>query len=104
MPQALSQIADEVARNRADGVVVIGEAWRAPANDVPVGGIAESLSAQDILFVAALDSAGNELSLETVLQRIDDARVVFGETERTATRSMFLNGGRRVWGLEPARG
>jgi hypothetical protein len=100
MPAALSRITGEVAERDADGVVVVGEAWRAPIADVAAGGVAESLSAQDILFVAALDSAGNEVLLETVVQRSDDDCVVLEETERTTSRSVFLNGAQSLWGLE----
>lgn len=104
MPKALSRIAEEVARREADGVVVVGEAWRAPIDPVAIGGAAESLQAEDILFVAALDAAGNELSLETPLRRTDDRHVTLGETEKTSSRSPFLNDVRRLWGITPTEG
>ena len=104
MPEALNRIADEVKRGEATAVVVVGEAWTAPSESVQAGGVAESLEARDILFVAALNAGGGELTLETPVRRDDDQSVTLGETQTTDTHSLFLNPVRRLWGLNQAEG
>jgi hypothetical protein len=45
MPAALARIADQVEREQADAVVVVGEAWTAPVDAVKAGEVANSLHA-----------------------------------------------------------
>ncbi len=100
MPEALNRIADEVKRDEAIAVVVVGEAWTAPSESVQANSVAESLAARDVLFVAALNATGEELTLETPVQRHDDQHVSLGETETTNGHSLFLNPVRLIWGLD----
>jgi hypothetical protein len=101
VPVALARLADAVAREGAVAVAVAGEAWAAPADAIPEGGVAESLHARDLLLVAAVDSGGNEITLATPVIRRGDQAVDLGETRTSTERLAALDPVRRVWGLLP---
>ncbi len=98
-----ARLAADVRETGADGVVLVGEAWRAHEDAVPPGGGPSDVpDADEILTVAALESSGAEWTFETPFARDDEGRVALGETEETKASWLVLDGVREVWGLPKA--
>jgi hypothetical protein len=93
LADAVEAIADEADVVGADAVVVVAEAWSA-ANP--------EREPREVLLVAGLDRAGDLVVFETPLERRPTHREV-GETLRTDTPTVLLDGVRRRWGLDAAR-
>jgi hypothetical protein len=92
LADAVEAIADEAELVDADAVVVIAEAWSA-ANP--------EREPREVLVVAGVDRAGEHVVFETPLVRRATHREV-GETVRTDTTTVLLDGVRRRWGLDAA--
>jgi hypothetical protein len=98
-----AELAEAVRATGADAVVVVSEAWAAPADAVPPGsGAGDAPGATDVLIVAGVDRAGNQVAFETALQRGTDGILELGEThEYDASYNLFvLDAVREVWRAE----
>jgi hypothetical protein len=89
LADAVEAIADEVGFVDADAIVVVAEAWSA-ANP--------EREPREVLVVAGLDRAGEHVVFETPLEWRATHREV-GETVRTDTPTVLLDGVRRRWDL-----
>lgn len=92
LADVVEAIADEAELVEAHAVVVVAEAWSA-AN--------AEREPREVLLVAALDRSGGHVVFETPLERRPTHREV-GETMRTDTPTVLLDGVRRRWGLDPS--
>ncbi len=90
LADVLEAIADEAELVDAQAVVVVAEAWSAANPD---------REPREVLLVAGVDRDGDHVVLETPLERRPTHREV-GETARTDTPTVLLDGVRRRWGLD----
>lgn len=101
----MEQLADEVSRRGATGVVFIAESWIAPFDQArPYRPAAESPDRSEVLSLAGIGANGEAFSWLTNFAR-NGNEIVLGE--RRATRgssNAFLNPVRRVWGLPEVLG
>jgi hypothetical protein len=89
LADVVEAIADEADLVDAQAVVIVAEAWSA-ANP--------EREPREVLLVAGLDRGGDEVVLETPLER-GSSHLQVGETARTDTPTVLLDGVRRRWGL-----
>lgn len=78
------RLADRVETLRADGIVLVIEAWWAPDDKRDAQGLIipprDREDRQEVLHVAAATRAGERLSLLTPFSRGESGEIVFGET------------------------
>jgi hypothetical protein len=95
-----AEMAEAVKSCGADAIVMVSEAWSARKDSVPLGGGAgDAPDANDVLIVAAVDRLGNQVAVETDLQRLDDGTTSVGETREYGAEYdvAVFNAVRRVW-------